>query len=119
MGIVSDIFKSDAAAFVNTDEEAEPATYFPAGNRSAGRAISVYMMRPQPRPQNETHNMTMVDEVRIEVINDSTLGIASTELNTGKDLIDLPRWPGDTTPKTYRVHERERVDGAMMLLRCR
>ena len=65
----------------------EPVVYFPNGGVN-GRSINAIVERNVEIPSETGEQVAKLMVVR--VIDSSTLGISSTEINSGKDVIALP-----------------------------
>ena len=75
---------SDASSvFTNTDDFAETVIYYPGGAGS-GRTIKAIIDRDV---QVITDQGIPALQTFIEVVNDATLGISSTEVDTGRDKV--------------------------------
>jgi hypothetical protein len=110
------------------DDFAETVTYHPhndpanpAGSRDS-RAISAVVARNslQTILGNEP---AVVPVWSIVVANDSTTGISATEVDIGKDQIELPpRWAESDEPREPRTRTIVRMwnhDYGMLTLECR
>lgn len=106
--------ESDATAvFTSTDDFAEEVTYQPDGGSS--RAIDAVVIRESVQPYGEA---TILPVWQVHVANDSTNGIASDEINVGRDQIALPPRDGETAvSKTITMIVLQ--DHGMLVVECR
>ncbi len=89
-------------------------TYSPR-NRTA-RSISAIVDYPGPGPIGPLDGGSR-PHVELLVANDSTTGIASTEVDTGGDHVTVPMRVG-TTARVLRIVEVMGQDDALVRLRC-
>lgn len=106
-----DVIIADASAvFCNADDFAESASY------NGTRSIDVIISRDGYETAPDTATETPVFEV--QVVNDSTLGISSSELNVGGDKLTFAERVGMTA--TERTITRlVGHDEGMLILECR
>ena len=115
-----DMILSDASSvFTALDDFAETVTYYP----------KQYFGQPVPTPRAikavVIRNLIQVldsDTVspmwEVHVVNDSVLGISSTELDMGGDEIELPPRDGKT-PERRSITQLTTQDHGMLVLECR
>ena len=114
MTISQSILEDDAAAMI--DDFGESVVYRP---RAGGtRTITAIVSRNQPGVMAETPNGSLMPENVVAVLNDSTRGIASTEIDTGGDQIDIVPRVGQSavTKSIVRICDH---DAAMLWLEVR
>jgi hypothetical protein len=100
--------------FLNTDEFAEVVLYRPV--LGASRSIKAVVIREELASSEESGGaVTPVFEVH--VANNSTTGIASTEINLGGDAIDFPVRDG-LPSVTRRINAMLFQDTGMLVLQC-
>lgn len=98
------------SVFTNTDDFAEAFIYY-AGGGSTGRTIKgvierdVQVISDQSIPALATF---------ITVVNSDTLGISSTEIDTGRDKVRFDVRLGDTSPQTRQIIEVTDADDGMV-----
>lgn len=86
----------------------EAVTYRPSGGASATINALVDRLGPQPIPGSS--QPVRAWRFELTVLNDSTLGILSTGINTGADQVDLPERSGGTAV-TWALGEILEHDG--------
>lgn len=107
---------SDAyTVFTSTDDFAESVTYRPRSGST--RAINAVVMREQIQIIGEDGD-TVAPVWQVHVANDTTYGIASTELNLGGDQISLPPRDGKTA-ESRTITQLLIQDNGMLVLECR
>ena len=113
-----DMIEADASSvFCNADDFAEPITYYPRCGSGEGRSIDAVVIRdPLAIFPEDGDVVTSVFEVR--VVNSDTLGIASTELNTGGDQVEFAGRIGKEA-KIYSIVRIIEQDEGMLVLECR
>lgn len=103
--------RSDAASvFTNTDEFAESVTYY-AGGTGSGRVIKAVIERDV---QVITDQSIPALATFVTVVNSSTLGISSTEIDTGRDKLGFEIRLGDTSAQTRQIVEVSDADDGMV-----
>lgn len=80
----------------------ESVTYKPSGG--SDRAISAIIVRNPPEQVDNPGGRTRANKLSIRVKNNATDGIASTEIDTGGDRINVaPRYGGTAVEMTFRL----------------
>lgn len=105
--------ENDASIFTNANEFAESAPYRPKGGTA--RTISAVVFRLLPQVNEDENRSLQVFEVH--VANNSTTGIAASEINLGGDEIDLADRVGKT-PKPRSIVQILDQDEGMLVLQC-
>jgi len=101
--------------FLNTGEFAEPVVYVKGSG--VARPIKAVVFREELSSSEESGGaVTPIFEVHVE--NDSVNGIASTELDTGGDQIEIPVRDG-MTAACRSIISIVSQDHGMMVLMCR
>jgi len=114
---------ADAAkVFLDTAAFAESVTYHPklfkSGDARTARIIKAVVIRESLQAVTEDSGETILPAFEVHVANDATIGISSTELDTGGDKIELP--PRDGMPASKRAIVRVVTqDHGMLVLECR
>lgn len=112
MGLLDDVLEDDARfAFTDTDVFGETVTYKPAAG--SNRSIKAVVHRNLP-PIDD--NGVIRYPVVIEVENNSTRGISSTELDSGADKISVAYRHGGTAQDT-KLGVPEAQDAGMLVFR--
>ncbi len=109
-----DSIQTDAAIFVRSTEFGESVIYRP--RQKSERTISATVFRQVAESIEDENRSSVVFEVH--VINSTTTGISSEELDLGGDAIDL----ADRTGKTARPRAIVQIldsDEGMLILQCR
>jgi len=89
---------TDAASILITDEIGETVTYTPSGG--SPKAIVAEIDRDNLGPDAQLRGVA-TQGVRIKILRDATLGIATPQ--DGKDLVSIPKHRGSGTNVTYRL----------------
>ena len=101
--------------FLNTDDFAEVVAYGAVG-ALARRSIKAVVIREEIASSEESGGaVTPVFEVH--VANNSTTGIASTEINLGGDVIDIPVRDG-LVASSRHINAILFQDEGMLVLQC-
>lgn len=112
----------DADLFVDTDEFGESVTYYPRAYPGqtvrASRLISAVVFREQLQAVGQDGGETVLPMFEVHVINNSTTGISSDELDIGGDRIGFPPRDGETAEKR-RITRVITQDHGMLILECR
>ena len=116
MGVIDEFIKQDALAYTDNDLFGEAVTYKPASGGT--RAINAFVRREHPRPSDEDPSASIHEYMTVFVMNDSTLGIAASEINLGGDSINFARRLGDTATDNS-ITQIESQDTGGLLLMCR
>jgi len=102
----------DYMAIEQLDSFAEPVTYWPRGGGS--RSINAIVDRePSEKLEGMPHGYS--PRLVLWVANDSTIGISSSEIDTGGDLIELPMRIGQVAEKFSMVKIGSQDVGMIML----
>lgn len=116
-----DMIDDDAVdVFLNTDEFAESVTYYPrtrTATASSSRSIAAVVFRNQMEVVSE-NGVSVLPVWEVHVANNSTTGIASTEIDTGGDQIGFPPRDGEDAVKKTIVMILVQ-DHGMLVLQCR
>ena len=96
-----------ASVFTNTDEFAETVVYY-AGGGSVGRAIKAVIERDV---QTITDQGIPALATFINVANDATLGITSTEVDTGRDKLSVSLRLNETAQLRQIIQVTDTDDG--------
>lgn len=116
-----DLIQSDASlVFANASDFGETATYKPKlyseGDARANRSIVVVIDRQAFEVVSEDQQ-TVTPVWEIQVVNSSTLGISSDELDLGGDVLNFPPRVGEAaTDRT--ITKLLGHDEGMLILRC-
>jgi len=115
------IVTDGATVFCNLDDFAETVTYYPYhfidDVAREPRVISAVVIREQIAVFSEDGD-TVTPVFEVHVINSSTTGISSDELDLGGDQIELP--PRDGKPAEKRtITLLTTQDTGMLVLQCR
>lgn len=105
MGLLDDILEDDAAAFTDTDGFGESVTY--TNRAGTTRTINAVVTRLPPKPGP---GGTLVPNLRIEVANSTTTGIATSEWKNGDTVTVAERRGGST--RAFQVHFPDDEAGA-------
>lgn len=109
---LKDQMKADASSvFTNTDDFAEVVTYY-AGGTGSGRAVNAVVERDV---QLITDQNIPALATFIYVANDETIGISSTELDTGKDTLGVSLRYGESAQVRQIVGVDESDEGMMRI----
>jgi len=118
-----DAIADDAAAvFLDTAAFAEEVTYCPRlfqqGDTRPDRTINAVVMRETMANVAEDGGATVLPVFEVHVANSATLGISSTELDTGGDQIEFAARDGmDATKRS--IVRLVTQDHGMLVLECR
>jgi len=117
-----DMITDDAVAvFLNTGEFAETVTYYPhkfyGAVERAPRVISAVVFREAIAQLTENGDVVTY-QFEVHVANDSTVGISSTEIDTGGDQIEFPPRDGKTAERRT-ITAITTQDHGMLVLECR
>ena len=120
MTLASQIITDASVVFTNTSDFAELVTYVPhqywGEAARAERSISAVVIREDMQILGEDGD-SIVPVYQVHVANDSTVGIASDELDLGGDAIKLP--PRDGKAAEQRTITRlVTQDTGMLVLEC-
>lgn len=115
MGLLDDAMASDRIGFFSTDEFGESVTFRPATGST--RTITVVVNRDIMPDANE-EELGIKEVMLVSVANDSTYGIALTDLAGGKPSIDLAYRIGETA-KTYILGHPVSIDSAQLIFRVK
>jgi hypothetical protein len=116
-----DQIETDAALFVSTSDFGESVTYYP--HRYFGsaarepRTINALVEREQIAIITDDVE-TVAPMFRVHVINNSTTGISSSELDLGRDQIAFPKRDGKTAER-FTILQLTTQDHGMLVLECR
>ena len=111
-----DTIKADAATvFCNADDFAEPVTYYKRDGTA--RVIQAVVLREGYESLAEA-NDAIVPVLELHVANSATLGISTSELNTGGDLIGVKMRTGQAEQIRAIVRLVSHDEG-MLILQCR
>jgi hypothetical protein len=118
-----DAINNDAQlVFLNTDEFAETVTYHPrlfaGGDSRPTRSIKAVVFRETMATVTEDGGTTLLPMFEVHVENDSTLGISSTELDTGGDQLEFAARDGVAATKRT-ITRVVTQDHGMLVLECR
>lgn len=91
----------------------ESITYLPAGGFS--RCIQAIVERSPPAVYDASGNAVMPRAV-VRVYNSCRSGIASSEVDSGTDEVELPLKIGDSTPKRMSVMVMQSEDSGVTVL---
>jgi hypothetical protein len=115
MTLKQTIINDAGTVFLNTDDFAEMVSYVKRGAAS-GRSIKAVVIREEIASSEESGGaVTPVFEVH--VANNSTAGIASTEINLGGDAIEIPVRDG-LTASSRHINAILFQDEGMLVLQC-
>jgi hypothetical protein len=96
----------------NSDNDAsELIEYWPAGVEANKRTIWAVL----DRPNSTANGNVQAPVISMNVLNDSTDGVASTEIDTGTDLFKFSERYGNAA-KTFNVKRIETHDEAELVL---
>lgn len=113
--------KSDAGTvFLRSDDFAETVTYYPHvgfGETETSREIKAIVIRNQIETSSADGGDVVIPVFEVYVKNDSTLGISSSELDTGGDKILIATRIGGTAKKRSIVYLVDQDEG-MIQLQC-
>ena len=117
-----DLMESDAASvFCSTDDFAESITYVPKlfadGDARPNRTIKAVVIRQQLQVISEDVE-TVAPVFEVHVVNSSTLGISSDELDLGGDALTFPPRVGEAAA-TRTITQLLDHDDGMLVLECR
>lgn len=111
-----------ATVFTDTAAFAETVTYYPrlfkSGDNRQPRTIAAVVIREQMRTVTEDGGESITPVFEVHVSNNSTTGIAATELDTGGDKISMPVRDG-MQPSKRAVMRLITQDNGMLVLECR
>jgi len=102
--------------FLIADETAEKIIYQPLNGRP--RTVLAIIERGVPEGIPEVPGDSLADSFVVYVANDLTTGIRSEEIDTGGDVIKLPRRMGED-PTEYRISQLLDQDDGMLMLEVR
>lgn len=121
MTLQDQIVTDAATVFCNLDDFAETVTYYPyqyTGDVARDpRVISAVVLREQITVFGEDGD-TVTPVYEVHVVNSSTTGISSDELDLGGDQILLPPRDGKTAERKT-VTQLTGQDTGMLVLQCR
>jgi len=110
------------SVFLNTDEFAETVTYYPrifsGGDSRTSRSIKAVVFRESMVNVTEDGGTTLLPMFEVHVKNDATLGISSTELDTGGDQLEFGARDGMSATKRT-ITRVVTQDHGMLVLECR
>jgi len=117
-----DMIETDAiTVFTSTDDFAEVVTYYPRQRfgeaTPTSRTINAVVMREQIQTIGEDGD-TVSPMWQVHVANDSTYGIASSELDLGGDQISFPPRDGKTAERRA-ITQLMIQDHGMLVIECR
>lgn len=113
---LKDMIQADSLnVFINADEFAEHVHYGPFGG--SRREINAVVFREAVATSEESGGIS-TPFFEVHVANDSTLGISSTEINLGGDVIELPVRPGMSN-SSRRILAIIAQDEGMLVLQCK
>ena len=117
-----DVIQSDASlVFANASDFGETATYKPKlyseGDARANRTITVVIDRQALEIISEDQQ-TVAPVWQIEIVNSSTLGISSDELDLGGDVLRFPPRVGETA-EDRTITRLLSHDEGMLSVECR
>lgn len=102
--------------FLNSNEFAESVWYLKGGCQlSAGRCIRAVVNRQQPEATISIENRSIRPVFGVLVANHATSGIASSEVDTGKDVLMLAERIGQADKTFAVVGIRQQDDGLVEL----
>jgi len=119
---LNDLVKDDASAvFMAAGGWRESATYKPklysVGDTRANRSINIIIDRQEITVLSEDQQVP-APVWQIEVVNDSTLGISSDEIDLGGDVLSFPPRVGEAA-QDFTVTRLLAHDHGMLSLECR
>ena len=121
MTLRDQIIADAADVFLKDSEFAESVTYYPVRFATdplrQPRAIVANVVRNQISAADQDVE-SVLPEFEVHVANDATLGISSTEIDTGGDMIEIATRPGKT-PQKRSIQFITDQDEGMMVLICR
>ena len=109
-----DALETDAAMFTSTSDFGETVTYRP--RLVSERNIAAVVTRQQAEQISGDENR-VATVFEVHVANNSTTGIATTEIDLGGDMIDIADRVGKT-PKPRSILQILDQDEGMVVLRC-
>jgi hypothetical protein len=111
-----DTIEADAVnVFANQNDFAEPITYYPRDG--ASRSIIGVVFRNPVSPIGEVFD-AVADTFEVHVVNSQTVGIWSSELDRGGDMLGFPAKIGDDACRHGIVRLIDHDEG-MLILECR
>lgn len=118
MGVRASLLNDAKKFLFDNDTFAEPVTYYPHvdyGGTATSRSINAVVIRQQIVALDADGGETVVPAYEVHVANDSTVGISSTEINTGGDQIALPVREGKAAERRSIIHVASQDHGALVL----
>lgn len=113
---LKDMIADDAAnVFINADEFAESVAYRALGAQS-DRTINAQVFRLGNAGSDESGGV-VTPFFEVHVANSATVGISSTEINLGGDVIKLAIRPGESN-LSRRIMAIVEQDEGMLVLQC-
>lgn len=106
--------------FLRSDDFAETVVYYPHvgfGESSSSRTIKAVVHRNQDVALSADGGEVVVASFEVHVANSSSIGIASSEIDTGGDQIGLASRIGSTVKRRSIIHMTEH-DTGMLVLTC-
>lgn len=106
--------------FCNTSDFAETVVYYPRSSNGCNpiRSIDAIVIREQIEVVTEDANTTNLPVWQVFVANNTTLGISSTQLDMGGDMISFSPRDGQTPVKKTILRILSQ-DNGMLELECR
>ena len=121
MTLRASISDDATTVFLAEDDFAESVTYLPYRDPGAAarsnRVLSAVVIRNQIENISEDDGATVSPQWEVHVHNDSTTGIAGTELNLGRDQITFPPRDGQAAA-TRTITQLITQDHGMLVLEC-
>jgi hypothetical protein len=108
------MIEDDAAKLVSTSDFGESVVYRTRNN--IARTINAVVFRQLAELISEDENRS-VTVFEAHVVNNSTLGIASTEIDLGGDTLDIAERV-DKTARPRAIVQIQEQDEGMLVLRC-
>lgn len=109
-----DMIETDAALFVSTSDFGESVVYRKRDNTS--RTINAVVIRQVAELISDEENRSLT-VFEVHVVNDSTTGITTTEINLGGDTIDIAERVGKTARPRSIIQIQDQDEG-MIVLQC-
>jgi hypothetical protein len=91
----------------------EPLIYLPAGG---GRRCINGIVERNPPASYDTAGNVVIPELIIRVANSCTLGIQSTEVDTGGDRVEVIKKIGEVVPSRFQVRQMQSQDSGVTVL---
>jgi hypothetical protein len=115
------MIETDAAMFVTTSDFGESITYVPhryfGEEARSSRTINAVVEREQIAVLTDDVE-TVAPMFVVHVANNVTTGIASDEIDLGRDRLSFPKRDG-TTAETFTILHLRSQDNGMLVLECR